>query len=72
VGAREQRQPRRSRSDSPGERELDLVFGNPTNSWMLLQMRIDSETVASDLYGDDTECHVELIGPRVGDPISLP
>ena len=31
-----------------------------------------AESVAADLYGDDTECHVELIGPTVGEPISPP
>jgi vancomycin resistance protein YoaR len=58
--------------NTPGEWELDLAFSNPTDSWMLLQMRIDADAVAADLYGDDTECHVELIGPVMGEPIAPP
>jgi hypothetical protein len=39
---------------------------------MLLQIRIDADMAAADLFGDDTKCHVELIGPTVGERITPP
>lgn len=58
--------------NTPDEWELDLVFRNLTDAWMLLQLRIDAETVAAELYGPETGCDVALSDPAIGEPIPPP
>jgi vancomycin resistance protein YoaR len=54
------------------EAELDLLFTNPTEFWMLLQMRLDGQTVVADIYGGKADVEVKISDPRLGDPIAPP
>lgn len=46
---------------------LDLVISNPTDSWILLQMNTDGETLYADLYGADTGYQVNVSDPVISD-----
>jgi len=46
--------------NNEGEWALDLVFTNPTDSWMLLQMTTADQVATASLYGPDTGYQVEL------------
>jgi vancomycin resistance protein YoaR len=46
---------------------LDLVITNPTDSWILLQMNADGETLYADLYGADTGYQVQITDPVISD-----
>lgn len=54
------------------EQALDLVFTNPTDAWLLLQLRIDGEALTTDLYGVPTGYEVEISQPALGEPIPPP
>jgi vancomycin resistance protein YoaR len=54
------------------EWELDLVFPNPLESWLLLTMAIDSDTVTAHLYGKHKGWSVELGDPRLSAPKPIP
>lgn len=51
------------------EWELDLVFTNPTDSWMLMEMTTEGETAVTTLYGAPTGYNVEVTVPYISDPI---
>jgi vancomycin resistance protein YoaR len=51
---------------------LDLIFTNPTDSWLLLQLGIDGERITADIYGPDLGYKVELSDPTISDPIPPP
>lgn len=51
------------------EWELDLVFTNPTDSWMLMEMTTEGETAVTSLYGTPTGYDVEVTVPYISDPI---
>ncbi len=46
--------------NNEGEWALDLVFTNPTDSWMLLEMTTANQVVTASLYGPETGYQVEL------------
>lgn len=58
--------------NTPNESELDLVFTNPTDGWLLLQLRVEGETVTAELYGPPTRREVEVLAPQLGEPIPPP
>ncbi|HET8524256.1 MAG TPA: VanW family protein [Thermomicrobiales bacterium] len=58
--------------NNAGESELDLLFTNPTDSWMLLQMHIDGETVVADLFGAQSNVEVKISDPDLGEPTAPP
>ena len=58
--------------NTPDESELDLVFTNPTDGWLLLQVRVEGETVTAELYGPPTRREVEVLAPQLGKPIPPP
>lgn len=58
--------------NTPDEWELDLVFTNPTDTWMLLQMRVTGDQVVAELYGMETRHDVRISDPTMGDPIPVP
>lgn len=51
------------------EQEQDLRFVNSLDSWLLLQLVIDGDTVSAHFYGKDPRLAVELYPPRISDPI---
>lgn len=55
--------------NTPEEWELDLVFTNPFDAWMLLQMVVDGETVTAQLYGASSPYTVEVGAPVIGPPV---
>ena len=58
--------------NTPDEWELDLLIVNPTDAWILLQMRVADDEVVAELYGPETGFEVRLSEPTVGDPIPPP
>ncbi len=56
--------------NTPDEWELDLVFTNPFDAWMLLQMVVDGETVTAQLYGASSPYTVEVGAPVIGPPVA--
>lgn len=58
--------------NTPDEWDLDLAFVNPTDGWLLLQARIEGETLIAALYGTPTGYEVELSTPAFGEPIPPP
>lgn len=52
--------------------ELDLTFTNPLDSWLLLMMVIDHETVSAHFYGRSNGWTVELGEPRLSEPKPIP
>lgn len=58
--------------NTPDEWELDLQIVNPTDAWMLLQMRVGNDDVVAELYGPETGFQVRLSEPAIGEPIPAP
>jgi vancomycin resistance protein YoaR len=54
------------------ESEQDLRFENPLDSWLLLMMVIDGDTVRAHFYGRDTGWSVEMFPAEVSEPKPLP
>lgn len=52
------------------EWELDLVFTNPTDSWMLMEMGTQGEIAVTTLYGPPMGYDVEVTVPYISDPIT--
>ena len=50
------------------EAEQDLTFENPLDSWLLLMMVIDGDTVAAHFYGKNPGWQVELFPARISEP----
>lgn len=59
-------------SDTPDGWELDLVFENPLDSWLLLVMVVDGGAVSAHFYGRDPGWTVELGEARLGEPKPIP
>ena len=55
--------------NTPEEWEKDLIFTNPFDSWMLLQMVVEGETVTAQLYGASSPYTVEVGAPVIGPPV---
>lgn len=53
----------------PGQMTLDLGFTNVLDSWLLLMMVVDGNTVAAHLYGKDPGWDVTFGNVQVSDPI---
>lgn len=53
----------------PGQMTLDLSFTNVLDSWLLLMMVIDGNTVTAHLYGKDPGWEVTFGNAQVSDPI---
>lgn len=53
------------------EDEQDLRFENPFDSWLLLMMVIDGDTLSAHLYGKGDGRSVELFPARISDPIPV-
>ncbi|HWV24664.1 MAG TPA: VanW family protein [Thermomicrobiales bacterium] len=51
------------------EWELDLIFTNPTDSWMLMEMTTEGDTAITSLYGTPTGYDVDVTVPYISDPI---
>lgn len=51
------------------EWELDLVFTNPTDNWMLMEMTTEGDTAVTSIYGSPTGYEVEVTVPYISDPI---
>jgi vancomycin resistance protein YoaR len=58
--------------NTPDETELDLVFANPTDSWLLLQLGINGDRLTAEIIGPNTGYDVEIAAPQVSDPIAPP
>lgn len=58
--------------NTPEEWELDLQFVNTTESWLLLQTRIEDGLLAASLYGMPTGWDVEISDASLGTPIPPP
>jgi len=54
--------------NTPDEFEKDLIFENPLDSWLLLMMVVDGDTVHAHLYGRDNGWNVEVFDARVSKP----
>lgn len=54
--------------NTPDEYEKDLIFTNPLDSWMLLMMVIDNDTVSAHVYGKPNGWEVEIMEPRISEP----
>jgi vancomycin resistance protein YoaR len=54
--------------NTPDEFEKDLIFENPLDSWLLLMMVVDRDTVYAHLYGRDNGWKTELFDARVSEP----
>jgi vancomycin resistance protein YoaR len=54
------------------EIEMDLRFVNPLDSWLLLQVLIDGETVRAQFYGRPNGWTSEFGEPRLGEPKAIP
>jgi len=54
--------------NTPDEFEKDLIFVNPLDSWLLLMMVVDSDTVYAHLYGTDNGWNTEIFDARVSEP----
>lgn len=50
------------------EYEKDLIFENPLDSWLMLMMVVDGDTVTAHLYGKPNGWEVEVFEPRVSEP----
>lgn len=50
------------------ETEKDLVFENPLDSWLMLMMIVDNDTVYAHLYGKPNGWVTEVFEPRVSEP----
>lgn len=50
------------------EFEKDLIFENPLDSWLMLMMVVDGDTVYAHLYGRPNGWDVEVFEPRVSEP----
>ncbi len=59
-------------SESPDGWELDLVFENPLDSWLLLTMGIDGDTVYANFFGRDPGWTVEMGEARLSEPKPIP
>ncbi|MGB3327427.1 MAG: VanW family protein, partial [Thermomicrobiales bacterium] len=55
--------------DTDEQREFDFVIGNPTASWMYLQLTIEGEIVTAEVFGAPLDYEAEVLPPYVGDPI---
>lgn len=55
-----------------GEWEKDLLFTNPLDSWLLLMMVVDGDTVRAHFYGRDPGWTVEFGEARVSEPKPIP
>jgi vancomycin resistance protein YoaR len=55
--------------NNENEWELDLIFTNPTESWMLMEMTTEGETAVTSLFGPDLGYDVEVTVPYISDPI---
>lgn len=53
----------------PGQMTLDLTFKNVLDSWLLLMMVVDGNTVSAHLYGKDPGWEVTFENAQVSDPI---
>jgi vancomycin resistance protein YoaR len=58
--------------NTPDEIEQDLRFTNPLDSWLLLMMVIDGDTVSAHFYGTSNGWTVELSEPRISPPKPIP
>lgn len=56
-------------AESEWEWELDLRFENVLDSWLLLVMSIEGETVTASFFGRDPGWNVEIYPAQVSDPI---
>ncbi len=54
--------------NTPDEFEKDLIFENPLDSWLLLMMVVDRDTVYAHLYGRDNGWNVDIFDARVSEP----
>ena len=54
--------------NTPQEFEKDLIFENPLDSWLLLMMVVDSDTVYAHLYGKDHGWQTEIFDAHVSEP----
>ena len=54
------------------EVEKDLRFANPLDSWLLLQVVVDGDTVAAHLYGRPNGWKVKLGQPQISEPKPVP
>lgn len=50
------------------EYEKDLVFVNPLDSWLMLMMVVENDTVSAHLYGTSNGWQVEVFEPRISEP----
>jgi len=50
------------------EYEKDLIFENPLDSWLMLMMIVDGDTVYAHLYGRPNGWQTEVFEPRVSEP----
>jgi vancomycin resistance protein YoaR len=50
------------------EYEKDLIFENPLDSWLMLMMVVDGDTVTAHLYGRPNGWQTEVFEPRVSEP----
>ncbi len=55
-----------------GEWEKDLRFVNPLDSWLLLMLVVDGDTVRAHFYGRDPGWTIEFGEARVSEPKSIP
>lgn len=55
--------------NGPGQMTLDLTFTNTLDSWLLLMMTVNGDTVAAHFYGKDPGWTVEFGSVVVSDPI---
>lgn len=54
--------------NTEGEGEQDLTFVNPLDSWLLLMMVIDGDTVSAHFYGKNPGWQVDLFPARISEP----
>jgi vancomycin resistance protein YoaR len=55
--------------NSAEEWEKDLIITNPFDTWLLLQMIIDGDTVTAQLFGATSPYAVEVGTPEIGPPV---
>lgn len=56
-------------ADPSGDWSLDLVFENPLDSWLLLVVTTEGETVTAQYFGKNPGWNVELHPAQVSEPI---
>jgi vancomycin resistance protein YoaR len=58
--------------NTPDEIEKDLTFTNPLDSWLLLMMVVDGDTVSAHFYGRDPGWTVEMGEAQLSEPKPIP